>query len=171
VSDFEPQQIISELGNNIEVFESMFHVPGELRTWRPAEDKWSMQEILCHLIDEEREDFRARVRSVLTDPNEELKKIDPHSWVEERRYMQQDYDQKLREFLAERQESVEWLESLHDARWENTYQHPILGPMSAKLFLCNWLAHDYLHIRQMTRTKRLYLLETSEESLDYAGDW
>jgi hypothetical protein len=43
--------------------------------------------------------------------------------------------------------------------------------MSARLFLHNWLAHDYLHIRQINRLKFAYLKAHSDISLDYAGAW
>lgn len=43
--------------------------------------------------------------------------------------------------------------------------------MSAKLFLTNWLAHDYLHIRQVNRMRYLYLKTQTGIPLDYAGDY
>jgi hypothetical protein len=39
------------------------------------------------------------------------------------------------------------------------------------MFLHNWLAHDYLHIRQIIRIKYDYLKKTSGEILLYAGEW
>jgi hypothetical protein len=46
-----------------------------------------------------------------------------------------------------------------------------LGRLSAGTFLSNWLAHDYLHIRQIIRLKYQYLQRQTRESLDYAGAW
>jgi len=43
--------------------------------------------------------------------------------------------------------------------------------MSAKFILANWLAHDYLHIRQITRLKYDYLQDIPNENLSYAGNW
>ena len=43
--------------------------------------------------------------------------------------------------------------------------------MSAKLFLTNWLAHDYLHIRQIIRYQYHYLKESTAIDLGYAGNW
>ena len=33
--------------------------------WKPTPKDWSILEIACHLLDEEREDFRVRLRSTL----------------------------------------------------------------------------------------------------------
>jgi len=39
----------------------------ELAIWKPAPDKWSILEVVNHLYDEEREDFRQRLELVLKD--------------------------------------------------------------------------------------------------------
>jgi hypothetical protein len=164
--------IIQQLDENRKSFKALLSdLSPKLVHWKPEEDKWSLLEIVCHLYDEEREDFRTRVRSVLTDPAKPLPKFDPIKWVKERNYKQENYDQKLRDFLVEREDSVTWLRSLSDPAWDNEYRHERLGPMSAELFLNNWLAHDYFHLRQIVKNKYLYLKEHVITSLDYAGDW
>jgi hypothetical protein len=85
--------------------------------------------------------------------------------------MEQNYEAKIADFLKERSETISWLESQSNPRWTNAYIHPKVGPVSAEFLLANWLAHDYLHFRQITRTKYLYLKEKSGVSLDYAGEW
>ena len=40
----------------------------EQARWKPSPDKWSILEVVNHLYDEEREDFRQRIELVLTDP-------------------------------------------------------------------------------------------------------
>ena len=41
--------------------------------------------------------------------------------------------------------------------------HPKAGPLSARLLLANWLAHDQLHVRQMLRVHREALLRQVQE--------
>ena len=96
---------------------------------------------------------------------------DPLKLVTERDYIGQNYEVSLQTLLNARMESVEWLQSLISPSWNNTYQHPKLGPMSAKLFLSNWLAHDYIHIRQILKVKFAFLEQDSDEPLSYAGNW
>jgi hypothetical protein len=165
-------QIIHQLQKNRAVFRALLeHESEEVYVWKPGPDKWCLLEILCHLYDEEREDFRTRVLFTLEKPGRPLPPFNPLLWVTEREYMKQEYNEKLQAFLTERDESIQWLTSLKDPEWENTYEHPKLGPMSAALFLNCWLAHDYLHIRQINKNKYLYLRDHVHTKLDYAGTW
>src|SRR5215510_7425237 len=60
-------------------------------TWRerPAAAEWSPLEIVCHLRDEETEDFGARMR-VIVEGGLAFVVIDPARWAEERRYRDAD---------------------------------------------------------------------------------
>lgn len=164
--------IIEQLAKNHNVFkELLMDINIEDYLWKERPDTWCLLEIVCHLYDEEREDFRQRTRLVLEDPRQELPKIDPVGWVKERQYTDQDYNKMCSLFLQERQQSVNWLKSLESPQWDQAYIHPVRGEMSAALFLSNWLAHDYLHIRQIIRIKYNFLKQLSSEPLDYAGNW
>ena len=116
-------------------------------------------------------DVASKKKHVLENPNDPLPAIDPPGWVHERKYMQQNYDEKLNMFLEEREQSVKWLQSITNPKWDNVYNHPKFGEMTAKIFLCNWLAHDYLHFRQILYLKFDYLKLQTNENLNYAGKW
>lgn len=164
--------IIQELKRNRDVFHVLLKgIPKEEFLWKPQSDKWSLLEIICHLYDEEREDFRARTRHVLENSTDPLPSINPAEWVQERKYIQQDYTESLNKFLNEREQSVEWLQSLISPQWDNYFNHQKFGKMTAKMFLSNWLAHDYLHIRQIVKLKFDYLKQKTDETLAYAGSW
>ena len=146
--------IIGKLEANSETFKTLFSFLGkEEYLWKPNPGKWCLLEVACHLYDEEREDFRARLNHTLESPNEKLPSIDPAGWVESRKYREQNFEIKVNNFLEERKNSVKWLNSLKKPKWENVYHHPKFGEFSAEMFLVNWLAHDYLHIRQINRDK------------------
>ncbi len=166
------RKIFEELNRNKYIFKGLLeNIDDDEYLWKPNPDKWCLLEIICHLRDEEVDDFRTRVQYVLETPELVLPPIDPVNWVKERNYIEQNYKRALNDFLRERERSVEWLQALTDPKWDNQYQHPKLGPMSAKLFLSNWLAHDYLHIRQIVKVKFDYLIFISSEDLNYAGEW
>ena len=163
-------EAIKELTNNKMIFEHLLSsVSNEEYTWRSSSEKWTLLEIVCHLRDEEREDFRARTRGTLEDPKKPFTPIDPQGWVKQRRYAHEDHHKALQGFLDERQRSVEWLHSLKDPSWDNFYHHEQLGHLSAQLFLENWVAHDMLHIRQIMNTRLAHLKFIAKESLEYAG--
>ena len=166
------QEITKELSSNKTIFRQMLSgLQEDMILWRPLPEKWCMLEIICHLYDEEREDFRARTKQVLENPGLQLPQFDPQAWVESRKYMEQDYQAKLNDFLEERTQSVEWLQNLAEPDWNNAYDHPKIGKMTAWMFLSNWLAHDYLHIRQVMKLKFEYLKIKANEDLTYAGSW
>ncbi|MGD8307648.1 MAG: DinB family protein, partial [Ignavibacteria bacterium] len=139
--------------------------------WKQNENKWCLLEIICHLYDEEREDFRTRFISVLKNPEHTFPSVDPPGWVKERKYLDQNFNSKLNDFIKERNKSIDWLKNLSTPDWGNTHQHPKIGPMSAKMIISNWLAHDYLHIRQIIRLKFDYLKYRTGERLQYASSW
>lgn len=139
--------------------------------WKQAPEKWCLLEIICHLYDEERLDFRFRVQWVLEKPHQIPPPFNPLNWMIEHQYMQQDYETMLHKFVAEREQSLIWLKSLKNVNWDSSFEHPKLGTMTAKLFLTNWLAHDYLHIKQILRLKYDYLKHSSGINLNYAGTW
>ena len=170
--NFSSEYIISSLEKNSSVFKSLFSnlSEDEIR-FRQSPEKWCLLEAACHLYDEEREDFRARVKSTLENPSAEWIKINPPEWVTERKYMEQNFEERVLAFLAERKNSIAWLRSLENPNWENAYIHPKVGAVRASLLLSNWLAHDYLHIRQITKLKYDYLKSICGEKLDYAGEW
>lgn len=133
---------------------------------------WSIVEILCHLADEEIEDFRVRLELTLTDPSKEWPGIDPEGVAKSRDYQHQSPQDALRRFVAARQANMRWLATLDSASWETVHTHPRFGSMRAGDLLASWAAHDLLHLRQIT--KRLFeslAAQAEPYSTAYAGEW
>ena len=165
-------EIFNKLEQNGLVFKQLLSgIEPDEYLWKQSQDKWCMLEIICHLYDEECEDFRIRLRYVLEDPDRDPPKINPVAWVRERSYLAQNFTEVLLNFEKERRESVKWLRSLQNPKWSNAYEHRKFGNMSGHMYLSNWLAHDFLHIKQITRLKYDYLKFITGESLVYAGEW
>ena len=163
---------IQTLENNHSVFSGLLrNIEAAEYTWRPEEKSWCMLQVVCHLLDEESEDFRKRMKHCLEDPKAPFDPINPQGWVESRKYMEQDYGQKVEAFLSERATSVQWLKSLVDPPLQNFHEHKHFGKMTAQFFLNNWMAHDYLHIRQLLRLRNGYLRAHVSEPVEYAGNW
>ena len=145
-------QVIKGLKRNKGVFAALLENRTEEEyRFKPSQQQWCMLEVICHLLDEEREDFRTRVKLILANPEQELPKFNPLDWVHERNYLDQNFRIILERFIEEREVSIAWLTNLHNPNWENAYNHPKLGPLTAEFFLTNWLAHDYIHIQQINR--------------------
>lgn len=139
--------------------------------WRPAPGKWSLVEVVGHLLDEERLDFRARISSLLENPNREWDPIDPEKWVVVRNYQEQDLEQTLETLAEERARSLEMIEAWRRVDWSVSRVHPQLGELSAGDLLWSWATHDLLHIRQILKIRYGLIQRDSRFSSDYAGPW
>ncbi|MCB8943711.1 MAG: DinB family protein [Ardenticatenaceae bacterium] len=147
-------------------------VSPEQARWRPSPDAWSILEVINHLYDEEREDFRQRLEILLYQPEAEMPPIDPQGWVTSRQYNEREAAASLANFLQERQQSLDWLRGLLEPDWESGVMAPNGRKFRAGEMLCSWLAHDFLHIRQLNELHYAYWQQTADPyDVTYAGDW
>ncbi len=146
----------------------------DLAAWRarPAPDKWAPIEILCHLRDEETEDFGARMRVVLAGGGR-FAPIRPVEWVSERTYIGDD-PERVRAVLQKlRLGSLDLLAALEAVpeRLLVTGETPGGFVLSGCDLLAAWVAHDALHIRQLAGTRaRLWASEWAPLHVGYAGE-
>lgn len=148
------------------------YVDAEQAQWKPSADAWSILEVVNHLVDEEREDFRIRLDLLLHQPELDWPPIDPEGWVTARSYNSRDLATSLQQFQAERKKSVRWLAALTTPDWAQKKHHRIFPPISAGDLLASWLAHDLLHLRQLSELHYRYLeFQSKPYSPAYAGKW
>jgi len=161
-----------ELQNSAEMIRALLAgIEPQAARLKPDAESWSLLEVICHLYDEEREDFREHLDFILHRQHEEWHLIDSGSWVAERKYNEQNFDEMQAKFFDERERSLSWLIELKKPDWEKSYTTPYRTISAGEMFAC-WVAHDNLHIRQLVELRRLRLENiTQPYSLEYAGDW
>lgn len=164
--------LFQDLANGAEMIRALFlGVSQSDATCKPDPESWSMLEVLCHLYDEEREDFRQHLDAILHRPTEPWIPIDPQGWVTSRNYNESDLAETLARFLDERQQSLAWLRGLSAPDWETEHRDEH-GSMRAGEMLACWVAHDNLHMRQLVELRRARILGLVEPyDVGYAGDW
>jgi hypothetical protein len=146
-------------------------ISAEQARWKPDPEAWSILEVINHLYDEEREDFRVRVDTILHHPERAWPPINPQGWVMERGYNQRELALSVEDFLKERQKSLAWLKGLENPDWKASITMPF-GLFSAGDIFAAWVAHDLLHLRQLVELHWAYLLQAAEPyKLNYAGEW
>jgi hypothetical protein len=146
-------------------------ISDEQARWKPDADSWSILEVVNHLVDEEREDFRVRVDYILHHPGLPWPPINPKGWVTERLYNQRDLVQSVDDFLKERRKSLAWLKELDDPDWQASVTVSF-GQFCAGDILAAWVAHDLLHLRQLVELHWAFLLKAVQPyKVDYAGEW
>lgn len=147
-------------------------VSDEQARWKPNPESWSILEVVNHLHDEEREDFRVRLDHILHKPDQPWPPIYPQEWVTERRYNERDLHESLTSFLRARQDTLAWLGTLGTPDWERTAPAPWGAPMSAGNMFAAMVAHDLLHLRQLVELHWAYTAEQFRPyQPGYAGDW
>ena len=138
---------------------------------KPNPQAWSILEVVCHLYDLEREDFREHLDFILHRQHEEYHAIDPQAWVTERNYNEQDFVEMQAKFFAERQKSLAWLREISASDWDITYSSEYGSVSAGEMFSC-WIAHDNLHLRQFVELRRTRIeMITEPYPIEYAGDW
>lgn len=167
-----PQALRHELAHNAETIRALVAgISQEEARVRPTPESWSVLEVVCHLGDEEVEDFRQRLDYILHRPGETWPPIDPDGWVAARGYNDRDLGEMLDGFLAERQKSLAWLDGLAAPDWDAAYETRF-GPMRAGDMLASWAAHDVLHLRQLVELRRARVVAMAGAyDVRYAGEW
>ena len=143
----------------------------DVRLWRerPVADEWSPLEIVCHLRDEEAEDFGARVRAVV-DGKERFTPIDPVRWAVDRRYHDDDPASALAALASRRAGNLDFLATVAPDRLRGTVTQPGTGTLSGLDLLAAWVTHDRLHLAQLAATlARLGARRWAPLRTDYAG--
>jgi DinB family protein len=118
---------------------------------RPAPTEWAPVEIVCHLRDEEAEDFGARVR-VVAEGGARFTPIDPERSAVERRYLDDDGPRALAAFRERRAASLAFLAGVAPERLARALERPSGGGLSGLDVVAAWVAHDRLHLAQLAST-------------------
>lgn len=168
----EFQTLYQELVHSTEMIRAMLAgIDQEQSQVKPDAQSWSILEVVCHLYDEEREDFREHLDFVIHRQNEEYHVIDPQGWITERKYNEQNFSEAQEKFFAERQASLEWLKTIARSDWDTTYTSEYGSVSAGEMFSC-WVAHDNLHLRQLVELRRARIESiTKPYPIEYAGDW
>lgn len=168
----EPKILIEQLEINSRRIQAMVEgVSDEQAHWKPDAASWSILEVVNHLYDEERQDFRVRLDIILHRPGEAWPPIDPQGWVTERQYNQRNFEQSIENFLSERRDSLKWLKDLRGEDFTTSVPTP-WGSITAGDMFASWVTHDSLHMRQLVELIHAWIVRISESySGDYAGEW
>jgi uncharacterized damage-inducible protein DinB len=115
---------------------------------KPAPEKWSMLEILCHLRDVEQL-FVERYAKIANHDRPQLRMINQDELAVRLRYNEDDPTAVLREFQALRAETVAVLSALAQQSWERVGLHPNRGEFSMAANAVMHVAHDANHLARL----------------------
>lgn len=163
---------VTQLHHQGEAILSMCAVLSEPQSrWKPDAEDWSVLEVMAHLLKEERLDFRRHLGVIFQQSQPVWPELDPQQWQKRKTKDPESLQELLGDFKTERETSIAWLNVLQNPDWEAAITFE-WGSLSAGDLLASWLAHDILHLRQLTAL--LYHLTAGENQpfqVVYAGQW
>ena len=148
---------------NAEIIESVRTLPArvaaeleglsenELR-WRPADDAWSIKEVVGHLRDDS-EVWRRRLYMMITKTEPVLPAYDQEALVREREYQDADLGAIIGDLQRFRLDVVENLKTLTGDGWERTGQHPDWGRLTVREGMERMVRHTEGHLDQLRQMK------------------
>ena len=117
--------------------------------WRPSENAWCINEVVGHLIEAEERGFAGRIRSILEQDHPHFETWDQPAVARARRDCERDGQELVRAFEQVRLASVQLVGSLRDDQMDRPGQHPVVGELSVRDLLHEWVHHDRNHLQQI----------------------
>jgi DinB superfamily len=130
----------------------LLDVPESTLTWKPAADRWSVSEVLGHLVETDQV-FRERVRRMAEEENPKVQSFDQNESYAAGKYAGGGRE-NLRKFCHERDRTVSLLRYLPETALFRPGQHSDLGAITVSDVLHAWAFHDLGHIKQMAEICR-----------------
>jgi len=115
---------------------------------RPAPDKWSIREIVAHLVDDELVGAY-RIRLILSEPNTEIQAFDQDAWARLGRYSQIDPQVSLALFRGLRAANLALWNALTPEEWDRAGIHAERGRESVRDIATYYAGHDLNHFEQI----------------------
>jgi hypothetical protein len=126
----------------------------EATTRRPAPDKWCIKEIVWHLADGEEEVFLIRLKRILRESRPFLHLHDQEKEAAERNYRGRNLREGVEKFCAQRQKSLDVIQSANTDDWGRMGSHETRGVVSFKDIVQTMVEHDAKHLEQIRKLKK-----------------
>ena len=120
--------------------------------WKPAEDRFSIAEVLSHLSHSESHCYRARVDRFLSEEMPEFEPDDAQMYLAV--YRNADPEEAFGHFEDQRQTNLELLRRLPAEAGNRKARHRTAGEITLAQMLHEWALHDLGHIRQIAELVR-----------------
>jgi hypothetical protein len=130
----------------------MSGISGEDARWKPAEDRFSIAEVLSHLSHSEGDCYRTRVDRFLSEEMPEFEPDDAQMYLEV--YKNADPEEAFVHFEDQRQTNIELLRGLPTEAGNRKAMHRAAGEITLSQMLHEWALHDLGHIRQIAELVR-----------------
>jgi hypothetical protein len=125
-------------------------VPTDILDWKPAADRWSISEVLAHLLLIEQL-YGERAKRIVVDNNPALTKYEEPDQFQLRKKTGRQY---LEDFVALRQAHYFFWHGISSSAGARTGIHPEMGAVTLLQLLNELANHDLGHLRQIAELYR-----------------
>ena len=120
--------------------------------WKPAEDRFSIAEVLSHLSHSEGHCYRSRLDRFLAEDLPEFEPDDAQMHLEI--YKNADPEEDFAHFEEQRETNIELLRGLSADAGSRKAMHREAGEITLAQMLHEWTLHDLGHVRQVAELVR-----------------
>jgi hypothetical protein len=131
----------------------LYDATDEQLHWKPARERWSISEVLAHLVDVEAV-FRERARRMVKEDTPRLESYDQNAAYAAGKYSTGRAREHLERFCHERDLSMSFLRYVPAAAVARAAEHAELGRITLGELMHEWAFHDLGHIRQVAELFR-----------------
>ena len=125
----------------------MAEIGGEDARWKPADDRFSISEVLSHLAHSEWHCYRARLDRFLAEDRPEFERDEAQMYLD--LYRNADPKEAFEHFEEQRAANIDLLEGLPAEAGDRKALHRSAGEITLSQMLHEWAMHDIGHIRQI----------------------
>jgi hypothetical protein len=119
-------------------------------TRRPGPGKWSIAEIVAHLVDTEIVGAW-RLRHILSSNGAPIQPFDQDVWATTFNYIRRDTKQSLESFRVLRENNLALLKSVPKQLWDNYGMHQERGQETVTHIVRMYAGHDVNHLQQVEK--------------------
>ena len=141
---------------------------GELSQVRPAPDEWCGNEVLGHVIEADARGFIGRVRLAIAEDNPTFVAWDQPSIAAVRRDRYKSAEAMVTEFLATRGDDLTYIAGLSEADLDRGGEHPVVGTLTVRNLLNEWVHHDREHLAQLLSVTQAFAWPAMGNSRKFA---
>jgi hypothetical protein len=142
---------INEYKNNFkELFDLLPSLSETQINYKPAENKWSVHEIITHLADVEIQSH-VRIRTILANKDPRIIYHDQMDWSLILDYKKIDINESLEIIKLIRRSNCNLLSRIPEEYFDKKGIHSTKGEMTLEYFVSSCLQHVYKHINQIKR--------------------
>jgi hypothetical protein len=131
-------------------------LPEAVRRWHPADGEWCAKEVLGHLIEAERRGFGGRIGIILKHDRPALQRWDQNEVARARKDCDADAEALVSELLRMREDGVAMVAALRPEDFGRVGRHPLVGDLSVRDVLQEWVHHDRNHLKQILSNVQAY---------------